>query len=100
DEQIVGQSWNIAADNTVKCSVVTNINAVLVKPAVTVYQDKSLLPKRWRKIECNEELIFAMGITEQDLKERRENPLKEQTIKIKEIHSNEEYINDHTRGCQ
>ena len=61
NEQVVGKSWNITADNKVKMSIVTNVAVVHVDPQMNNLQrDRNLMPGKWLSAEDQEELVLSL----------------------------------------
>lgn len=60
NEQVIGRSWNINANNKVKMSVITNVAAIKVTENKNLQQNESLTPGKWITSEGKENIIESM----------------------------------------
>ena len=61
NEQVVGKSWNVSANNKVKMSIISNVAVVQMdKGDDNLQQKEHLVPGKWISSENKEELISTL----------------------------------------
>ena len=60
NEQVVGRSWNIQADNKVTASVMTNVAVANIYPNTALQGKENLMPGRWLTTKDNEDEVVNL----------------------------------------
>ena len=60
NEQVIGKTWNVTANNKVKMSIITNIAAVNLGNTQYLQGKEDLHPKNWLSSENKEDLVSSL----------------------------------------